>query len=177
MEHPIKMDDLGVPGYPYFWKHPDSMMIFGPLRWNHRHLDFWGVESKHGGIEPSPRWKTTQGPLEKSESSERFSTFPVFLFLRTFKQLQTAKCCVVAVAKGLCEEEWEGMLLAIPRIVCDIYTLSGRSCQRSPSAASGRPWLEAGTNVGRLQESPYQHEDDFEGFGLPEGLLAEKRSK
>ena len=23
MEHPIKMDDLGVPGYPYFWKHPN----------------------------------------------------------------------------------------------------------------------------------------------------------
>ena len=22
MEHPIKMDDLGISGYPYFWKHP-----------------------------------------------------------------------------------------------------------------------------------------------------------
>ena len=22
MENPIKIDDLGVPRYPYFWKHP-----------------------------------------------------------------------------------------------------------------------------------------------------------
>ena len=105
--------------HPYFWKHPDSMMIFGPLRWNHRQLDeSWGVESKQ----------------KLRNASQRF---PVFLCsLEHFKQLQTAKCCVLLQWRKGCvfggvgrNATWLSLVLFVTSTPCQAAVASAPQAQ------------------------------------------------